>query len=94
MGTAKVSSFSFTRPHKTGEPMWLVDQEITYQRTENDDTRCVNGLYRKWQAQRVRQLGSSMIGRIRIKAAPRNDPMIDPSPPMITMKQELQRTVD
>ena len=27
----------------------------------------------------------SAMGRITIKAAPRNDPRIDPSPPMITM---------
>ena len=26
-----------------------------------------------------------MIGKITMNAAPKNDPMIDPSPPMITM---------
>src|SRR5260370_27418412 len=50
------SHFLLYEAPQTGEPVWLDDQEITYQRAGNDRHEMRNGLYRNMEAQCVWQL--------------------------------------
>ena len=61
------------------------DQNNTIRAPKTMNSMCDDDRGRYRNAERSAGAGSSTIGSITMKAAPRNEPRIEPSPPMMTM---------